>query len=678
MTDKPWVEIADHLDCLAFYRSEGIDLRQTGSGFKGKCPFHNDDKPSMSVSTRGLFNCKACGAKGSVFDFYAQRHNVGFREAMEAVAHYAPGFDPATLKQPRGPHKAVFDPSVIDQWATALAQNEQVIAYLENRGITREAIATYRLGWTGDRIAIPIRDADGKYINAKLYKVGGDSGNKMVWAVSGFSAPLYIPKSDMNAAGVLLVEGEFDCIVARIQGFNANTGTAGARTWKKEWSDALRGLVVYILFDHDDAGRLGSKAAAAALHDVGCEVHIASWPDETPDGFDLTDWFTRAGKSAEELRALLDLAVPYVPAEHAAQNGHGKAKVEAAAVEALPLKRLSDVEREDVTWLWHPYIPKGKLSLLVGNPGVGKSFLTCAITGAVTQGWTLPGTDAPLDRASVILLAAEDGPADTLRPRLEDMGVLDLTTVMVLPPEEDFSLLRDMQRLEKEIVERKPALVIIDPLTAYFGGKTDMYRDNEVRATLGPLTQVAAEHGTAIIGVMHLTKGSRDVLLHKVLGSVGFTGLARSVLAIAPDPQNPERKIIAPLKSNLAREGQPRAFSIEEGKFMWLADEVDIDLETLFAPKVPGQVAKPDTALASAIEFIKESLANGEAMPSVQLIEEGKKQGISERTMKRAKQNLPQVRARKKDGVWVWSMEATRPVQLHVVTDDDDPHWNRD
>ena len=675
MSDKPWVEIADSLDVLGFYGSEGIELRPAGSGYKGKCPFHGDDIPSMSVSQRGQFNCKACGEKGSVFDFYAKRHQTDFKDSMRAVARFS-GVTNADLDRPARKADVVkpFESNNIDVWSAALWKNEEVLAYLRNRGLNDESIRSFRLGWTGDRVSIPIWNAEKRIVNAKLYKVGGDSSNKMLWAERGTPSPLFIHETTDIA--ILMLEGEWDAILARQYGFNANTGTAGANTWKVEWSDEIRGRVVYILYDRDKPGREGALKAAASLHKVGCEVYIAAWPDGPDDGFDCTDWFARESHTPEELRALLDSAVPFVPAEKTETNGHAAVTITAIrTLEPLPLKILALVEREEVDWLWHPYIPKGKLSLMVGNPGVGKSFLTSALAGAVTQGWTLPGATEPLAVAPVILLAAEDGPADTIRPRMEDMGVTDMTQIFVLPPEEDFNLMRDMERLAKEIVDRKPALVVIDPLTSYLGGKTDMNKDNEVRAALGPLVQVAAAQGTAIIGVMHLTKGARDVLLHKVLGSVGFTGLARSVLAVAPHPERPEHRIVAALKANLAKEGQPRGFTITDGKFVWLTEIVDIDLDTLFAPKVSvGGDPKPDSQMGQAIQFIRDQLASGDPVPSAQLMQQGKKEGFSERTMKRAKTTIIGIRSLRLNDVWFWSMPPTKPGQTTFsVIDGENP-----
>jgi hypothetical protein len=423
--------------------------------------------------------------------------------------------------------------------------------------------------------------------------------------------------------------------------------------------------VVYVLYDADERGAQGARTAAAALSAVGKEIRIAAWPDGSAAGYDATDWYARDGRTDEELRALLDRAVPFVPEKKASDNGKPPAPIEFVALETIA--------REEVSWLWHPYIPRGKLTLLVGNPGVGKSFLSSAITSAIAMGWPLPGGE-PLAPGSVITLAAEDGLADTLRPRLEDMGCTDLSHVWVLPVESDFNIVRDLDRLAHEIIEKRPTLVIIDPLTAYLGGKMDIYRDNEVRAGVAPLAQIAAQHGTAILAVMHLTKGARDVILHRVIGSVGFTGLARSVLAVAPNPQDRTQKIMALLKHNLTGEGDMRAFSIEEGRFTWGTAPAYLDMESLLTVQ-PG---KDNAALLEAEEFLVDVLAFDQEMLSKDLFKRAKEAGMTQRTLERAKKALRNVVAVQRDGEWFWVRRSSEVKQTTIPETDPGAWWNKD
>src|SRR5205085_12252403 len=150
--------------------------------------------------------------------------------------------------------------------------------------------------------------------------------------------------------------------------------------------------------------------------------------------------------------------------------------------------RMADVATEFVRWLWHPYIPLGKITILEGDPGLGKSWLTCAIAAAVSCGRGLPGTDS-FEPGNVLMLSAEDGLADTLRPRLDAVGA-DVSRVFALAEPITFDT-PGLIRLEAAIIEHKPSLVIIDPLFAFTGAKTDIHRANECRAISAPLAAIA-------------------------------------------------------------------------------------------------------------------------------------------------------------------------------------------
>lgn len=309
MPGTSWRDVAANLDARAFYEAQGVRNISGNGPFKALCPFHDDTHQSFSISTNGLFRCHACGEQGSAFDFFMRTQNVDFATAVQAVAAYAPGvrLGPTPLPVARR-----FNPAQAEAWAHALANTPDVMSYLLfKRGLTEDTITRFGLGWTGTRISIPIRDAAGNVVNAKLYKPNGDAGDKMRWAVPGTPAPLFIPPIEMGEGEVLLVEGEFDCMLAIQHGFNAQTGTAGAMTWKKEWNDVFAGRVVVILYDKDEAGAKGAAAAAQALSSVRAKVRVAAWPEDADGGFDCTDWYAGQGRSDEELRALLAGAVPH-------------------------------------------------------------------------------------------------------------------------------------------------------------------------------------------------------------------------------------------------------------------------------------------------------------------------------------------------------------------------------
>jgi hypothetical protein len=190
--------------------------------------------------------------------------------------------------------------------------------------------------------------------------------------------------------------------------------------------------------------------------------------------------------------------------------------------------RMADVEPEPVEWLWHPYIPLGKLTSVEGDPGVGKSWLTMALGAQVSRGAKLPGASRIAEPGAVLLLTAEDGPGDTLRPRLDTLGadvsrIHAITEPLAFTPE-------GTARLKAEITRLGAVLVIIDPIVAYLPDRTDMNNASAVRPVLARLARVAEETGAAILFVRHLSKGAKDKPMYRGLGSIDFTATCRSVL----------------------------------------------------------------------------------------------------------------------------------------------------
>jgi hypothetical protein len=196
--------------------------------------------------------------------------------------------------------------------------------------------------------------------------------------------------------------------------------------------------------------------------------------------------------------------------------------------------RMADVDPEPVEWLWEPYIPKGKLTSIEGDPGVGKSSLTMALAAQISRGEKLPGVKQITEPASVLLLTAEDGPADTIRPRLDAAGAdVDKVHAITTPLSFDKA---GAATLKREIERVKPALVIIDPIVAYLPDRTDMNSASAVRPVLARLAKVAEETGVAIAFVHHLAKAAQNKVIYRGLGSIDFTAACRSVLMVGFDP----------------------------------------------------------------------------------------------------------------------------------------------
>jgi hypothetical protein len=325
------------------------------------------------------------------------------------------------------------------------------------------------------------------------------------------------------------------------------------------------------------------------------------------------------------------------------------------------LVRLSEVQPEPVTWLWPGRIARGKLTLIIGDPGQGKSFLTLDLAARVSTGQAWPD-GGPGVFGDVVLLTAEDGLSDTVRPRLDAMSgdparVHVITAIRIGERERGFDLTQDVEHLESAIKRTAASLVVIDPVSAYLS-KTDSYKDAEVRGILAPLAALAQRTGVAIVGIMHLTKNQQKQAIHRAQGSIAFVGAARAVFAVATDREDLERRLFLAVKMNVARKAPGLAFRLVEvggaARLEWEADPVNVDVEDVLAgPEPPSERTERD----EAVEFLREVLAGG-PMAANEVKEQARAAGISERTLSRAKADLG-VKAEKTgfEGEWVWRFE---------------------
>lgn len=259
----------------------------------------------------------------------------------------------------------------------------------------------------------------------------------------------------------------------------------------------------------------------------------------------------------------------------------------------LELVTLQNVNPEEIRWLWRGRVARGKLTLVVGDPGDGKSYLTLAIAANVSHGKPLPDSDEPMSPADVILWNGEDGLADTIRVRAERVGA-DLRRLHVIEGATGTNGnrvpfgLQHLADLYAELKRRAEVeLVIIDPIGALLAG-VDAHKDAEVRSALQPLNDLARESGVAVLVVAHLNKATAQRALYRVGGSIGFVGLARSVLLVAREHES-GRRAVAQIKSNLAEQVAPVEFSIDD-RGLWLGGVAeDLSSERLLAAPMVGE-----------------------------------------------------------------------------------------
>lgn len=320
----------------------------------------------------------------------------------------------------------------------------------------------------------------------------------------------------------------------------------------------------------------------------------------------------------------------------------------------LQTVRLADVAPRSVAWLWAGRIPRGKLTLVIGDPGTGKSSLTLDLIARITTGRPWPD-GGPAPRGNALILSAEDGIADTIRPRIDRMGGDPGRISVVDETARGFDLGNDLGDLEAEIVAQDVSVVSIDPLSAYLG-KVDSFKDSEVRRLLAPLAAMAERTGVAIIGVFHLAKDTQRRAIYRALGSIAFAAAARAVFAVAIDPENDGRRLFMPVKLNLAKQPPTLAFRLDDGALMWEADAIEgLNVDVVLGEGAAGESGAQD----DAAEFLRAFLAEREH-PAGDVLRTARTQGISERTLRRAGKRLGVLRRHEGQpgtaGRWLWSL----------------------
>jgi len=334
------------------------------------------------------------------------------------------------------------------------------------------------------------------------------------------------------------------------------------------------------------------------------------------------------------------------------------------------LTRLKDVEPKSIHWLWPHRIALGKLTLVAGDPGLGKSFLTLDLASRVStgKGWPDdPGTTySPGD---VVLLSAEDDLEDTIRPRLDAAGA-DASCILAMPAVADLDdegnhskrlpdLSRDLRHVETALAQLpSPRLVIIDPISAYLGN-VDSHKNAEVRGALAPLAELASQHEVAVVGVTHLRKGEGKAI-HRAMGSLAFVAAARAVWAVTRDEDDDSRRLFLPVKNNIGSDREGMAFRLDSKMrnapaVSWEAEPVAMTADDAIGESKPGP--KP-SARQQAEQFLRQHLASG-PRPANELQERAKSAGHSLGTLRRAKNALG-VKAYQPDlhAAWHWALDS--------------------
>ena len=301
----------------------------------------------------------------------------------------------------------------------------------------------------------------------------------------------------------------------------------------------------------------------------------------------------------------------------------------------VPVMKMSEVEETVVQWLWYPFIPFGKVTLIQGNPGKGKTWLAMAIAAYCTNGKELPNA-LPIEPFNVLYQTAEDGIADTIKPRLAKCGA-DMTRVRFINEEEKQLSMTD-DRIEKAIRQNNVRLMIMDPIQAYLGSNVDMNRANEIRPLFRHLSTIAERTGCAIVLIGHLNKSSGSQSDYRSLGSIDIAAAVRSILFVEKVEKEKEQdiRVVYQQKDSLAKKENPVAFSLGEEGLTWLG-EYDISIEDLLMGKAG---TKKETKLEKAQKLILELLTKRKVMCLEELEAELLAYGISSRTGRDARKQL--------------------------------------
>ena len=592
---------ANQTDLVSFLSAQGEQLGKSGKEYRWK------KHDSVTVSGNRWYR-HSQNKGGYPVDFVMEFYNATFPEAVKML----------TGKEGEGRNSTCPAPSPDFRLPEKEENNEKIIRYLtENRGIEKNMVEEW-IG-SGDiyeekkhhNVVFVGRDADGipRYAHCRgtgETKYRGDvaeSDKSYGFCHRGTDNQLFVFEAAID-------------LLSFIQLF--------PKDWKKRSYLSLGGISsaalmaflserpqitsVFLCLDNDHAGNEASEKLAI----------------EIPDGYSVIrlkpsrkDWNEiLCDKSADRKKAIIETVTMKAPEE------------------LVPMLCYEDIEQTSVEWLWFPYLPFGKLTIIQGNPGEGKTYFAMMLTAACTNRKTFPNMEE-IEPFNVIYQTAEDGMGDTIKPRLVEAGA-DLSRVMVIDDTEEALTLSD-DRIEKAIRQNQVRLLIIDPVQAFIGADVDMNRANEVRPVFRKLGMIAEKTGCAIVLIGHLNKSSGTQSTYRGLGSIDIMAAVRSLLFIGKVKKDPTTRVLIHEKSSLAPPGETMAFKLgdEEG-FRWVgAYEISAD------DLLDGKEGKPtETKLQRGTKLIYELLADGNAVTIRELDEKAKAQGISQRTMREARSRM--------------------------------------
>ena len=595
------IDKANAVDLEKFLRAQGETLVRSGKEYRWKA--HD----SLTVCGNKWFR-HSQSKGGFPVDFVMEFYGKSFPEAVQMLTgepgEVQPEADPAPSPAFRLPLRNVTNANILNYLTQERKLSPSLVNFFIVAGDIYEDAAHHNVVFVG-------RDADGhpryassRGIREKFRQDAAGAEKAFGFAHRGTDKQLLVFEATIDLLSFI------ELFPKNWQQHNYLSlgGVSGKalRQFLSERPDVER---VFLCLDSDKAGEDACKRLAGLLPDTVSVTRIQPC---------MKDWNDVLAHRAE------------IP-----NRNYFKSIVlkEPSKPETVKIIRMSDVELTPVEWLWKPYLPFGKLSVLQGNPGEGKTYFAMHLAAACTNGKLLPNMER-MEPFNVIYQTAEDGLGDTVKPRLIEAGA-DLDRVLVID-DSDVQLTLSDERIEKAIIENNARLVIIDPIQAYLGADVDMNRANEVRPIFMRLGQVAQRTGCAILLIGHLNKAAGMQSLQRGLGSIDIAAAVRSVLFIGKLKHDPTMRILTHEKSSPAPPGVSLAFSLgDEGGFRWFG-EYDITADEMLSGIEPQR----ETKTQQAKDLICTLLAGGKQVLSEDIDKAALERGIPGRTVRDAKREL--------------------------------------
>ena len=617
------IDRANRADIADFLRTQGETLERAGNEYRWK---RHD---SLTVRENKWYRHSQSKGGGPI-DFVMEFYGRSFTEAVQLLTgELGEGKPEQTAPPPlsdfRLPPRSP-DPGQVKRYLTEARRiDEDVTGFFFATGDIYEEAAHHNAVFVGrDESGIPrYAHQRGTTGNFRLDVKGSDKAFNFCYRGEG--EKLFVFEAPVDLLSFL-------CLFKKDWQKHSylSLGGVGEKALVRFLSDRPSVKTIYLCLDSDEAGN-EACSRIAKLTPEGLTVHrlvplFKDWNEVLQRRAEIAD-----GKYLSE--AIYGLREP--PQE-----------------ETVEIIRMSEVDTQTVEWLWKPYIPFGKVTIIQGNPGEGKTTLALCLCAACTNRKPFPLMPEH-EPFNVIYQTAEDGLGDTVKPRLMEAEA-DLDRVLVIDESKQELSLSD-ERIEKAIRQNGARLIILDPIQAYVGEKTDMNKANEIRPIFRRLAEVAERTACAVILIGHLNKAAGGQSAYRGLGSIDFRAAARSVLLIGRVKREPNIRVIVHDKSSLAPEGKPMAFCLDpETGFEWVG-EYDITADELLS----GAGGNTATKTEQAETLILDLLADENEMTSEEVMKAAAEVGISERTLKTARRNLEtRIEVKRRGNQWYYRLKS--------------------